>query len=207
MLDNKTAHWGFTFGTSYTGFNIYKNSTFVDSSYYTAIEGKASPGIFLGPLFNLRITKFLDMRLLLDISFNQRNITYIFNGSPDSSTNGNVTIPIPSSFIELPILFKYKAARINNFRPYIIAGVSAKYDLGTVRKINYNEPHLKIAPFDMYLEVGPGFDFYLPYFKFSIEFKYGNGFTNLLDPENTIYSNPIDELKSNTFMVSFHFEG
>jgi len=89
----------------------------------------------------------------------------------------------------------------------MILGTSAKYDLASLRKLNPDEPHLKIAPFDMYLEVGPGLDFYLPYFKFSIELKYSNGFFNLLEQDNSIYSTPIDAIKSHSFMLSFHFEG
>jgi len=210
LLDYKPVHWGFSFGVSKTDFTIFKNDLFynTDSINIVGIESNSIPGIFLGPVFNVRMGKFFDLRFLLDISFTQRNVKYYIAQSSDSSSVINTTtIKMPSSYVEFPVLLKYKSARIDNFRAYVIAGASAKYDLASLRKVNYNEPHLKIAPFDVYMEVGPGMDFYLPYFKFSVELKYSNGFFNLLEKENTIYSTPLDKIKSHSFMLSFHFEG
>jgi len=205
LLDNKPIHWGFTFGINKTDFTIFKNSNFyVDSLNYLAIESTSGPGFFLGPVFDVRMGKYFNLRFLLDISFTQRNVKYYFSGEENTSPT---VIKIPSSFIELPILFKYKGARINNFRPYVIVGISGKYDLASLRKINENEPFLQIAPYDAYFEIGPGLDFYFPYFKFSVELKYSNGFFNMIEGRQTIYSIPIDKIKSNSFMLSFHFEG
>ena len=207
FLDMKPVHWGFTFGINKTDFSIYKNSLFYnsDSLNFIGIESTSMPGIFLGPIFNVKLAKHFDLRFLLDISFTQRNFKYYIG--LDSGSYDTEEIKIPSSFIEFPILLKYKGNRIDNFRPYVILGASGKYDLATMRKVNTNEPYLKVAPFDMYLEVGPGFDFYFPYFKFSVELKYSNGFLNVLDKTNNIYAQPIDALKSHAFMLSFHFEG
>ncbi len=210
LLDNKPVHWGFSFGTAKTDFTIFKNSDFykTDSFNIVGIESNSMPGLFLGPVFNVKLGKQFDLRFLIDISFTQRNINYYIAETSDSSSIVNkTTIKIPSSFIEFPVLLKYKGARIGNFRPYVIGGVSGKYDLASLRKVNENEPHLKIAPFDVYMELGPGFDFYFPYFKFSVELKYSNGFFNMFERDNSMYSQPIDALKSHSFMLSFHFEG
>lgn len=210
LHDTKTVHWGFTFGVSKTDFTIYKNLDFfnTDSINIIGIENNSLPGIFLGPVFNVRLGKFFDLRFLLDISFTQRNMKYYIAKSTDSSSVIDQTlIKLPSSFVEFPILLKYKGQRIDNFRPYFVLGASTKYDLASLRKVNLDEPHLKLNPFDVYLELGPGFDFYFPYFKFSIELKYSNGFMNVLEKDNSIYSQPLDALKSHSFMLSFHFEG
>ncbi len=204
LLDYKPVHWGFTFGVSSSNYTIYKNSDFykADSIDVLGIESSPVPGFFLGPIFNIRLGRFFDLRFLINISFTQRNLNYYL-----SSNKTPVIIKIPSSYIEMPVLIKYKGQRIGNFRPYIIFGGSAKYDLASTRKLNINEPYLKVSPFDYYLELGPGFDFYFPYFKFSIELKYSSGFSNLLEIQNNPYSVPIEALRSNAFMLSFHFEG
>lgn len=206
-LDNKPIHWGFTFGINKTDFTIYKNSQLFNNDTLSifGIESNSMPGFFLGPIFNIRIGKYLDLRFLIDISFTQRNFNYYSIGS--DSTKKITKIKVPSSFVELPILLKVKGKRLDNVKPYFIVGGAAKYDLASMRKMNPDEPHLKIAPFDVYLELGPGMDFYLPYFKFSVELKYSNGFMNLLETDNSIYSQPLDALKSHSFMLSFHFEG
>lgn len=208
--DNKPVHWGFTFGVAKTDFTIYKNSNFfnTDSVNILGIEQSSLPGLFLGPVFNVRLGKYFDFRFLIDISFTQRNFTYYFASDGDSSSNFTTElIKLPSSFVEVPLLLKYKGQRCNNFRPYMILGASPKFDLAALRKINYDEPYLQINPVDVYLEVGPGFDFYFPYFKFSVELKYSNGFMNNLYQDHSKYSTPIDALKSHSFMLSFHFEG
>ncbi|MBN2891080.1 MAG: PorT family protein [Bacteroidales bacterium] len=210
LMDNKPVHWGFTFGINKTDFSVFKNESLFhnDTINIYGIESTSMPGFFLGPVFNVRLGKYFDLRFLIDISFTQRNFTYYhFTGIDTAATLGTTIIKVPSSFIEFPILLKYKGARLNNVRPYFILGTAGKYDLASLRKINVDEPHLQVAPFDVYLELGPGMDFYLPYFKFSIEFKYSNGFFNLLEKDNSIYSTPLDGLKSHSFMLSFHFEG
>ena len=205
LLDQKPIHWGFSFGLNKTDFTIYKSSEIYtnDTLGIYGIETTSMPGFFLGPVLNFRLSKYVDMRFLIDISFTQRNFKYYMS----NSSKDLVEIKVPSSFIELPILLKFKGQRLNNLKPYFILGTSGKYDLASLRKINPDEPHINIAPFDMYLELGPGFDFYLPYFKFSIELKYSNGFFDLIENKNTIYSKSIEELKSHSFMLSFHFEG
>lgn len=205
FYETRATHWGFTFGLNYSGYNLFKNQTFVDSNYYIAIEGKANPGFLLGPVLNIKIAKYLDIRFLINISFTERSINYFLLDKENSTTK--TTIKIPSSYIEMPVLFKYKAARIKNLAPYIIFGVNAKYDIATTKKIDFDQPHLKISPFDFQFELGPGLDFYLPYFKFSIELKYGNGINNILDPEQTIFASPLEAIKTNCFYLSFHFEG
>ncbi len=208
FLDNKPIHWGFTFGTNFTSFTIYKSEQFVkgeDSIRFIGIENNAIPGMFLGPILNIRMGRFLDLRFLPEISLVQRKFTY-YSVNPDTTLQ-LTTIKVPSYFIELPVLIKWKGARMTNFRPYVIAGGSFKYDLASLRKVDTNNPYLKTNAIDYYIEFGPGFDFYFPYFKFSIELKYGAGILNNLGNQNTIYSRPIESLKSNTFMLSFHFEG
>lgn len=210
MMDNKPIHWGFTFGFNKTDFTIFKNESIFDhdSIDILGIESSSLPGFFLGPVFNVRLGKYFDLRFLIDISFTQRNFDYnISTGLDTNAVYSTTRIKVPSSFVEFPVLLKYKGQRLNNVRPYFVLGTSAKYDLASLRKVNPDEPHLKIAPFDMYLELGPGFDFYMPYFKFSIELKYSNGFFNLNESDNSFYSKPIDALKSHSFMLSFHFEG
>ena len=60
---------------------------------------------------------------------------------------------------------------------------------------------------DFAVEFGGGVDFFLQYFKFGIELKMAVGVKNLLIPEATQFSNPIESLRSRTLLISFTFEG
>jgi hypothetical protein len=57
--------------------------------------------------------------------------------------------------------------------------------------------------------VGAGLDFYLIYFKLSIELKMSTGLFNVLvdDPAtDPRYQNAIDKMKSQMWIIAFHFE-
>jgi hypothetical protein len=66
---------------------------------------------------------------------------------------------------------------------------------------------LKLADRDLSIDAGGGFDFFMPYFKFSIELKTAFGQRNLLIQDNNKFTTPITSLKSRTFVVSLTFEG
>ena len=55
--------------------------------------------------------------------------------------------------------------------------------------------------------VGFGLEFFLEYFKFSPQIKWDKGIRNILINDNTPFTNVIDGLKSQTFTISFTFEG
>jgi hypothetical protein len=114
---------------------------------------------------------------------------------------------LASTFVEFPLLLKYKAKRINNYRPYVIAGINYKLDLASKKKIKEEEmPKIRLKQGDFAYEIGFGIDFYTTYFKFSPEIKFAVGTLNVMVPDNTQYTSSIKYLKSNIFMLSFHFE-
>jgi outer membrane protein with beta-barrel domain len=118
---------------------------------------------------------------------------------------------IESTFIDLPLLLKYKATRINNTRPYLIGGINVRNDMARNKEFNEDEEiYIKLKPFDVYYELGVGIDFYLAFFKFSTEIKYSVGTLNVVSSnayeEYPQYANSMDSMKSRMFMISLHFE-
>ena len=57
------------------------------------------------------------------------------------------------------------------------------------------------------LDVGAGTDFFLPFFKLSVEGKFQLGTRNVLIQDASTYSAPLDRLRTRTFILSFCFEG
>jgi len=210
--DLKPVHWGFTFGVNTMDFNIHKNASFMDkTNTLYGIENNLQPGFHLGPVFNVRLAHFWDLRFLVNLSFGQRNLTYytVGNGSDTiSSLYTETLMKIPSTFIEAPILFKYKASRIGNTRAYMLFGENVRYDLNARKEPNLADgPKIQLEMIDVYAEVGFGIDWYLPYFKLSTELKYSHGFMDVLKKDGTIYTSSIDKMNSKMLLFSFHFEG
>ncbi len=204
LYDLDRWHFGFTIGLNSMDFDIYHDrriSTF-DSVY--AVNNVRQAGFNLGIVSNLRLAPYLDLRFLPGISFGQRNLEYLIR---DGQRFYKKTMQIESTFLEFPFLFKYKAKRINNYRPYLIGGLNYRIDLAARDEIKEElKPMVLLDRHDVYYELGFGVDYYLPFFKFSTEIKYAVGLNNLIKPDGTQFTNSIEKLISNLVIVSFHFE-
>ena len=215
-IDNKPFHFGYTLGLNTMDFGIYPSRTALNETGGALRDtfpevNRLSPGIDISIVTNFRLTEYLDFRFLPGISLGQRNLAYythLSDGAPDSLIN---EMHIGSTFINLPFALRYEAQRYYNFRPYIIGGINFRWDMARNKDFNAAEDiFVKLKPFDVYVEGGAGVDFYLPYFKLSIELKMSVGTLNVLDPDrherNPGYVSSLDKLKSRMVSVSFHFE-
>jgi len=211
--DQKKLHFGFTIGLNTSDFYIRNSDTFFDTAVIKeiySIENSQAPGFHLGPISNLRLGKHLDLRLLINLSFTQRDLQYLRlredqNGVEYFSSH---TMKLSSTFLEFPLLLKFKSKRIQNYRVYLIGGVNPRIDLAAKKKIPEEfMPMIRLYQPDIYGEFGSGIDFYLPYFKFSTELKMGVGLGNMAVPDNTEFTGAMKYLKSKIFLLSFHFEG
>jgi hypothetical protein len=200
--DDKPLHFGFSLGANLMDFNI-------NPSHPEDLLPEVSllnPGINIQIVSNLKLHKYFDLRFLPGVSFGQRNVRFYQN-----QVIYNEHQRLESSFLEFPLLLKYKGARLNNVRPYIIGGINIRYDLAG--KKNYDEEKeiwLRLRRLDLYYEFGAGLDFYLPYFKLSVELKMSNGIRDVLvhDPASghQEYVNAINRIQSQIWVLAFHFE-
>jgi hypothetical protein len=217
--DDDPFHFGFCLGINTTDFNITPSQTnlMIDSLYPEA--SILYPGINIQIVTNLRAGKYFDVRFLPGVSFGQRNIRFYRIDPNFSKTNPNKQIPvlqndkqqIESSFLEFPLLLKFKGERLNNIRPYIIGGVNFRYDLAGQKEFDEQNPvYLRLKRPDFYYEFGGGFDFYLTFFKLSVELKLSDGIGNVLvndpAPGHQKYYNAIEKMTSQIWVLSFHFE-
>jgi len=214
-IDHKPFHFGYTLGINTMDFGIYPSQQALAQPDIGRRDtfpeiNTLSPGIDIGIVTNFRISEYLDFRFLPGISLGQRNLSYYTNLSGDTTESLGV-MHIGSTFINLPFALRYEAKRYHNFRPYLIAGVNFRWDMARNKDFNADENiFVKLQPFDAYLEGGMGADFYLPYFKLSIELKLSVGTLNVLDPDKHErfpgYVSSLEKLKSRMVSLSFHFE-
>ncbi len=204
--DEKTIHFGFSLGFNAMDFNITPSQENLKADSLYPEVSKINPGINIQIVTDLRPAKYMDIRFLPGVSFGQRNIRYYKNG-----VLYNENQRLESSFLEFPLLLKFKGERLNNVRPYVIGGFNYRYDLAAKKNYDEEKPvYLRLKKPDLYYELGGGLDFYLPYFKFSIELKMSNGLGDVLVREvpsrHPEYVRAIEKLKSQIWVLSFHFE-
>lgn len=204
--DEKTLHFGFSLGFNTMDFKITPSQNYlVQDSLYPEVS-ILNPGINIQIVTDLRPGKYMDIRFLPGVSFGQRVVRY-YKGTELFNTNQR----LESSFLEFPVLFKFKGDRLNNVRPYVITGLNFRYDLAAKKEYDEEEPiFLKLKRPDLYYEVGTGLDFYLTYFKLSVELKMSTGFRDILaseaPPSHPEFRNAIEKMRSQIWVLAFHFE-
>ncbi|HZM13716.1 MAG TPA: porin family protein [Bacteroidales bacterium] len=204
--DERLLHFGFSMGLNTMDFIPKMNP--LDTNNWTAEVVSLKPGINIQIVMDYRPATYFDIRFLPGVSFGQRNLNFY----DEDGVLINEKQQLESSFLEFPLLIKTKGMRLNNSRPYLIGGINFRYDLAA--KKEYDEQsavYMRLRKADLYYEVGAGIDFYLPYFKLTIEAKMSNGLRDMLvhdepHPFHPQYVNSIESLKSQIWTLSFHFE-
>ena len=203
--DNQKIHFGFTLGINNLDFNLEKNTNTLTNDSLKSINTKSQLGFNLGIVSNIRLGKYTDLRFVPALIFGERQINYRFTDSLLSINNE--LKKIESTLIEFPIYLKFKSERYNNVRAYVIAGIKYSMDIASKEKINDEGQELvKLKKDDLLGEIGFGLDFYLEYFKFSPQIKISHGILNLVNQEENVYTQSIDQLYTNGWMLSFTFE-
>ena len=204
--DEKPIHFGFSLGFNTMDFAITPSQEYLmQDSLYPEVS-ILNPGINIQIVTNLRPARNFDIRFLPGVSFGQRVVRYYKN-----TELYNDDQKLESSFLEFPLLLKYKGSRLNNVRPYVIAGLNYRYDLAAKKEFDDEKPiYIRLKRPDLYYEIGTGLDFYLTYFKLSIELKMSNGFRDIMvdepAPGHPQYYNAIERMKSQIWVLAFHFE-
>lgn len=222
-FDDKRLHFGFTLALNTLDFNIdhyptmYDNENFRPESsrpdfmyQYDTVRADISsmtPGFTVGIVTNLRLTEYLDLRFLPGMSFGERKLVYNIPVIDTNNPGSKDYYSIKSTFLDFPLLVKYKSKRMNNQRPYMIGGIAYRIDISKTGQ----EDLVRLKPFSSYVEAGIGWDSYLEFFRLSTELKFSFGMDNILDngPKDTqrqVYSSAFSRLSSNVFTLSFHFE-
>jgi len=202
--DFKKIHFGFTLGINSLNFHINKNNDFLINDTLLTMLAEDQKGFNLGIVSNLRLGRYTDLRFIPTLVFGERILNYKFNDQ------GNLLLQdkrIESTLIDFPISLKYKSARYNNFRTYVICGIKYSLDIASQSEIDdEGQEIVKLNNHDLMIEGGFGIDFYLQYFKFSPQIKLSHGIINVLSKDNTLYTETINNLKTTSWMLSFTFE-
>lgn len=206
-FDNHNMHFGFLLAYNSSDFlmEIKPDYTFSDS--IVSIQNFRQPGFNLGIIGSWNINKNISLRLLPDLSFQDRALDYLIQ--KDDTTFKTERRRVESTFLNFPINLKLRTDRINNLALYMIGGYQFGIDMASQKDVNNAGENaiVKIKRLDHALQIGGGIDFFLPYFKFGIELKLSKGMKNLLIQDGTKYVEPLDVLRTKMWILSFTFEG
>lgn len=214
-------HFGFTIAGNQADFrlNPKPNSLFPDTligkSRYDVktVYSQSKPGFAIGLVSDVRIHEYVRLRFTPNISFATRKIEYgLFTQDADSSKIFQKRVE--SVFLIFPLEVKIQSKRLGNFSTYVIGGGGYSLDLSARKKAgtsnggaNQLDDNVKLQRDDFFYSAGAGADFYLQYFKLGFELKLLIGTKNLLKPENSVFTNSLDKIRSRMVVFSITFEG
>lgn len=208
-LDDRVWHYGFSLGVNYQDMNIKNNGyphVTEDGSleYWYADVASYTPGFSVGILGELKLSDNLALRIIPTMYFGDKQTVY----SEQLSGNKQEQI-IKSTYMAVPFDLKINAPRFNNYRPYIMTGISPMVDL-TVKK----QKEMLVRRFDCMFEVGLGMDLYYPFFKLIPELKFCFGLSDILVKERddltdkTLlkYTNSMSSVQNRMIVLTLYFE-
>lgn len=199
--DKRKLHYGFLMGIHRTYFDVSYSEQFTYPTYDSLVSILSPPrfGFALGFIVNLRLGELFDLRTTPKVSF------YEFMAEYNFKDGGQINQLVEATFVELPLLFKYKSIRWTNSRIYIIGGIVPGFQ-ASGNKDDEKERKLQTGDFNLSGELGFGFDYYFPLFKFSPEIRFSRGLVNMIRDDKYGYSDGIERLTTNTFTVYLLFE-
>jgi len=204
--DMRRWHLGFSVGLHTQDLNFTHNGFTTDNGETWFMEQPSfSPGFCVNGLVDFRLNDYFSVRLSPGLYFGNREVKMI-----DTTNGGTAKQNLRSVFVVAPIDIKYAAQRYRNSRPYLTAGVMPVFDVSKKRS-----DYLKLNTSDVYLTVGLGCDFYLPFFKLNPEIKFCFGLTDVIqhdrpdlvdDPERLKITQSLKKATSQMVVLTFYFE-
>ena len=203
--DHKLYHFGITVGMNFqdmiltnTGLNTETGET------WFATIPNYSPGFTVGLITDMFLNPYMNLRFTPSLSFGDKAFEFV---EPNLEERFKTTVR--SNYLMAPVDLKIRSMRLNNYRPYVIAGAYAALDLG----IKKDEPIL-LKPMNYGITVGLGCDFYLPIIKIAPEIRFCFGLQNIVEkkrPDLTDYSlmkysDAIAKGVPRMLIITFNFE-
>lgn len=198
-IDQRRLHYGFALGIDMANIS-FENS----GNGWFAECPNLNPAFCVGLLGDLAITEDISLRSTPTLRFVSRDVTFV-NPEKEKTTNQD----LKSCYLELPISLKLATKRLNNYRPYLIAGASIQYDI-TKEK----ETPIVFNSFDYGIHIGLGCDTYLPFFKFCPELRFNLGLADMIDHERKglkdesmiQYTGAISKARNKSISLILYFE-
>ncbi|MEP2936858.1 MAG: porin family protein [Gilvibacter sp.] len=199
-FDQKFLSWGY-----FLGFNAY-DFKFDYNGQEPDVLVNSQTGFNVGLVGDLRINEHLNLRLEPGLYYTARDLVF-----PGFEEERDFLREVKSTYIHVPLLLKVSTKRLNNFKPFIIGGVSTSINLSSNDKNPQDNSggEFRMNKSTQYYELGFGIDFYLYYFKFTPSIRGVFAMNNELIPDNdpnSPWTSNIDKMATRGIFINFTFQ-
>jgi hypothetical protein len=205
-FDKARLSWGFFLGLNSYDYQFNYEEDLKDMLVETNL------GFSVGLISNLRINDYLDLRFEPGLFISQRNIMYdpsYFNGL--EFNDSDLLREVKSTYVHFPLLLKISTKRINNFKPFIVGGVSTSINLSSNEENpeDNSSGQFRTKRNVLFYELGFGIDFYNQWFKFSPSirgvFAMNDELVRDVDP-NSPWTSNVSTMKTRGIFLNFTFQ-
>lgn len=217
--DLRPFHFGVLIGTHVQdlefenmGPSTYINADGIENPCYVTVDqDRWDAGFTVGVLGEVRLCKSFQFRIAPAMYFGSHHLT--FQNFMEKDGAGNAIVEkqeIKTAYISSAFDIIFAAQRFNNHRPYVMAGINPMMNLSSS-----NDDYIKLKKTEVFLELGVGCDFYLPFFKLRPELKFMYGLTDSYDKKhiNSVkdknalpYTMAAKSAHSKMIALTFYFE-
>lgn len=198
--DDKTIHYGFFFAAPVSRFSVTHSPAFLtaDSAYriYSPNRGNFRVGFVINTFINNRF----DLRFTPSVSLLSREVVYDYPGGSSKTETRE------STWLDFPLLLKYKSERRNNSRMYLLAGGTFSFETNVRKNESQAQSRLITGNTDFALEYGIGFEQFFEFFKFAPELRFSHGLVNLYRPSTNAAGIGIKKLTTHSVTLYLNFE-
>ena len=203
--DQKLYSFGFTVGVNSQDL-ILSHTGYVqpDGEAWFAEIPSYNPGFSVGIIADRYLNEYFNLRIVPSLHFGEKQFSY--KSQPSKET---FRTTIKTNYLSFPLLLKFSAKRLNNFRPYMLGGVYGNIDIGAKK----DQP-LRFNKSDYGLEFGFGCNFYFPMFKLCPEIRFCLGLKDMINKDRSDltdrdflkYTEALSSGKSRMIIITFNFE-
>ena len=186
--DLRPFHFGVLIGThaqdmefQNTGITQYIDANGIEQpSHVTVDQDRWDMGFTVGVLGEFRLNRSFQFRIAPAMYFGTRHLTFYNLLEKDGAGNAIVQHQeMKTAYISSAMDLIFAAERFNNHRPYVMAGINPMMNLNSSKS-----DYIKLKKSEIFLELGVGCDFYMPFFKLRPELKFMYGLTDSFDKKH-----------------------
>jgi hypothetical protein len=202
----KRVYFGFFLGLNSYDFKFdYK---FDYNKNVEDIQVKKTTGFNVGLVADLRLHEYINLRFEPGLYYTKRILDY-----PSVNTNDTIR-EVNSTYIHLPLLFKFSSLRTGNIRPYLLGGFSTTLNLSSNSKSadDNSQQRFRVKAWSPNYELGFGIDIFSEYFIFSPSIRGVFGLKDEIIPDNprsdltqSPWTGDIATMKTRGLFINFTF--
>ncbi len=203
-FDKRFLTWGYFLGFNSYDFKFEYENQFMDDNTDVLVEGQA--GFNVGLIGDMRVNNYINLRLEPGLYYTQRNLMF-----PNFEEEKDFLREVKSTYIHVPLLVKFSTKRLNNIKPFVVAGISTSFNLSSNQdnpEDNF-EGQFRTTSTTSYYELGFGIDLYLYFFKFTPSvrgvFALSDELVRDEDP-NSPWTGNITRMSTRGIFVNFTFQ-